>query len=251
VLTSRIRAGEDGMTIIEVLVAMVVLVVGVLALLTLLSDSFRTTSQTTAREQGTNVARDVVERARQVSYASTTTSATTSAAIAATLPETPAVTGSAFTMTRRGTTYAVTITACSIDDPADGEGVGAASANFCAAPTSTTVPGSPPVGTGVVVGPSVLGLPVTLAIGGSLITTVCQAVGTDTAVGNAVAAFGASLLSVAGNGAQLSICPLASGGSIAYDTKPDDLRRIKVAVAWTRAGTTSSLTQTTLLTTPA
>jgi len=249
VLTSRIRAGEDGMTIIEVLVAMVVLVVGVLALLTLLSDSFRTTSQTTAREQGTNVARDVVERARQVSYASTTTSATTAAAIAATLPETPAVTGSAFTMTRRGTTYAVTITACSIDDPADGEGVG--NANFCAAPDSTTIPGGPVVGTGLAVGPNVLGLPVTLAIGGSLITTVCQAVGTDTAVANAVTTFGASLLSVAGNGAQLSVCPLASGGSIAYDTKPDDLRRIRVAVSWTRAGKTSSLTQTTLLSTPA
>jgi len=243
------RAGDAGFTIVEVMVALAMLLVGVLALLVMIEGSLSSTGRTTAREQATNIAREVVERSREVPYASTTTSAA-AAAIAAKLPESPTVTSNRFDVRRRNVTYTVTITACSIDSPSDGAGVG--DATFCNAPSASTGPGSAPTGSGLAIGPNVLGLPVSLAAGGSLINTVCNAVGTDTAILNAVSSLGtSSLLSLVGNGAQLQLCPAAGGGSVAYDTRPDDLRRIRVKVDWTpTGGDPATLTQTTLLTTP-
>ena len=48
---------------------MVVLLVGVLGTLTMIEGSLASTSRTTAREQATNLARDLVERSRQADYA--------------------------------------------------------------------------------------------------------------------------------------------------------------------------------------
>jgi type IV pilus modification protein PilV len=241
--------GERGFTMVEVMVALAMLLVGVLALLVMIEGSLTSTSRTTAREQATNLAREIVERAREVPYASTTTDHA-AAAIAATLPESPSATANTFTVTRRHVTYTVTLSACSIDSPSDGAGVG--DATFCDAPSNSTGPGSAPTGSGLAVGPNVLGLPVSLAAGGSLVNTICSAVGTNTAILNSVSSLGTSpLLSLVGNGAQLELCPDASLGSIAFDTRPDDLRRIRVRVEWTPSGgTPGSLTQTTLLTTP-
>jgi len=224
---------------------MTMLVVGVLGVLIMVQGSLSSTSRTQAREQATNLAREIVERSRQIPYSSTTTSAAP-AAIAATLPETPTVSGDTFTVQRRNVTYTAAVSPCSIDSPADGIGVG--DATFCDAPLSSTGPGSAPVGSGLAAGVNVLGLPVTLAAGGSLLSTVCNAVGTDTAIANAVSGL---LASATGNGAQLSLCPAAAGGSIAFDTRPDDLRRVRVTVTWERNGATNTLNQTTLLTTPA
>lgn len=242
-------SGEDGFTLAEVMVALGLLLIGVLALLTMIQGSLTSTSHTTAREQATNLAREVVERSRQVPYASTTTTAA-AAAIAATLPETPTVTAGTFSVRRRNVDYAVTVAACSIDSPSDGAGVG--DTTFCDAPSSSTGPGSAPVGSGLAVGPNVLGLPITLAAGGSLVNTVCNAVGTGNPILEAVSSLGSTgIVSLIGNGAQLQVCPSASGGEIAFDTRPDDLRRIRVRVAWTpTGGTPGTLTQTTLLTTP-
>lgn len=242
------RRGEDGFTLIEVMVAMILLVVGVLAMLAMVEGSLTSTNRTTAREQATNLVRELVERSRQIPYASTTTSAAP-AALAAALPEAPAVSGTTFTVRRRNVDYAVTVTACSIDSPSDGAGVGDAS--FCDAPDPSHHPGSAMVGTGLALGPNVLGLPVSLAAGGSLINTVCNAVGTNTAILNQVSDVGTSLLALAGNGAQLSACPSSSEGTIAFDTTPEDLRRIRVKVDWTEGQSSGSLTQATLLTTPA
>jgi hypothetical protein len=84
------------------------------------------------------------------------------------------------------------------------------------------------------------------------VNTLCNAVGTNTAILNSISSLGtSSLLSLVGNGAQLQLCPSATGGSVAYDTRPDDLRRIRVRVEWTAGtDTPTSLSQTTLLTTP-
>lgn len=239
--------GEAGYTIVEVMVAVVLLVIGVLAMLVMVEGSLSSTSRTTAREQATNLARELVERSRQIPYASTTTAAAP-AALAASLPENPAVSGSSFVVQRRSVGYTVTVSACSIDDPSDGAGVG--DATFCDAPSSSTGPGDPSSGSGLAVGPNVLGLPVALAAGGSLINTVCSAVGTDTAIANEISSLATSLVGAQGKGAVISVCPAAGGGSVAFDTTPDDLRRIQVVVQWTR-GESSSLAQTTLLTSPA
>lgn len=240
-------AGQAGFTMVEVMVAVMLLVSGVLAMLVMVEGSMSSTSRTTAREQATNLARELVERSREIPYASTTTGAAP-AALAARLPENPPVSGSSFVVRRRNVDYGVTLTACSIDNPSDGAGVG--DATFCAAPSSSTGPGSPQAGSGLAVGPNVLGLPVTLAAGGSLINSVCNAVGTNTTIANAVSSLATSLVGAKGKGAVISICPSTSG-SIAFDTTPDDLRRIAVKVQWTpRSGAPTSLTQTTLLTSP-
>jgi Tfp pilus assembly protein PilV len=122
-----LRDEEAGYTIVEVMVAMVILVFGVLGTLVLMEGSLSSTSRTTAREQGTNLARDLVERSRQAAYADVTVS-TAPQILRATLPASDgatAVTGSpplsTFQVTRRNVLYTVTVFACSIDDPSDGD----------------------------------------------------------------------------------------------------------------------------------
>ncbi|HEV7804506.1 MAG TPA: hypothetical protein VGO80_01690 [Solirubrobacteraceae bacterium] len=244
--TSPRPGAEDGYTIIEVIVAMVMLVVGVLGMLVMIQGSLASTSRTTAREQATNLAREIVERSREIPYAQTTKTAAP-AALAAVLPEHPAVSGSSFVVRRRNIDYTATVTGCSIDDAADGAGVG--DSTYCAKQTS--YPGSPAVGTGFAAGANILGIPVGLAAGGSLLNTVCGALGIDSALANQVGATVSSLLSpLAGNGAEILLCPAGFAGSVAYDATPDDLRRVRVRVDWSQGSKDFSLTQTTLLTTP-
>jgi type IV pilus assembly protein PilV len=229
-------AAEDGMTIIEVMVAMVVLLVGVLGVLVMIQGSVASTSQTKAREQGTNLVRDLVERARQVSY-STMTAAGAPAALAAALPEAPAATAGAFTVTRRNIAYTATVSACSIDDPQDGAGVGDAS--FCDAPGGAG-PGSPG-------GTKVLGYNV--AWNGDPITALCTVVTSNGVIGNLVSGVTGNLLGLAQGGAQVSSCAGNPTTSVAYDAAPDDLRRVRISLAW-NDGHARSLTQTTLLAAP-
>lgn len=249
IVLHRALPGEDGYTIVEVMVAVVMLVVGVLAMLVMIEGSLASTDRTTGREQATNLARDLLERARLVPYARTTTSAA-AGAIAATLPENPAVSGSSFVVQRRNVNYAVTISACSIDDPSDGAGVG--DATFCDAPLSSTGPNDPNATT-LAIGPNILGLPVTLAASGSLIDTLCTAVGTDSAIATQVSSTVTSLIGAEGKGASISLCSSSGSGSVAYDATPEDLRRIRVDLSWTSraSGRSGSLSQTTLLTSPA
>jgi type IV pilus assembly protein PilV len=248
IVLHRVVTGEDGYTIVEVMVAVVMLVVGVLAMLVMIEGSLASTDRTTSREQATNLARDLLERARQVPYARTTTTAAPGA-IAATLPENPAVSGSSFVVRRRNVNYSVTVSACSIDDPSDGAGVG--NATFCNAPLNSTGPGDPNA-TLLAIGPNILGLPVTLAASGSLVDTLCNAVGTNTVIAGQVSSLATSLLGAEGKGASITLCSSSGSGSVAYDATPEDLRRVRVDVSWTTRtnGSSGSLTQTTLLTSP-
>ena len=110
----RPLAADDGFTIVEVLVASLVLVVGMLGVLTLLTGSLRTTSANNSRVGATNLARELVEAARGLSYDD----------MAGTLVQTRLQarglgSGSPWTIARRGVTYTVTATSCTYDDPAD------------------------------------------------------------------------------------------------------------------------------------
>src|SRR5881392_3646692 len=66
-LAARLR-GDDGFTLIETLVAAVVLIVGLATLFGLLDSSVKATYATRAREGGTNLARQVLEDARTIPY---------------------------------------------------------------------------------------------------------------------------------------------------------------------------------------
>lgn len=228
---------EAGLSIVEIMVAMLILLVGVLGTFTMIDGSFASTRATTAREQGTNLARDLVERTRQVQYSSTT-NAVAPTTLRATLPASDGATalaGSSFQVARRGITYTVDVFACTIDDPTDGIGVGAAGA--CIAPGVVTNTGSPPTGQ-VAVDANVLGIGV--ALGGSLLSTVCNVIGTNTSIANALSSAVSPI-------ASLTACPSTSPGNRAFDSQPDDLRLVRFTVTWNQGGP-RSLTQTTMLT---
>jgi type IV pilus modification protein PilV len=232
---------ECGITLVEVMAAMVILIIGVLGTLTLVQGSLASTSRTTAREQATNLARDLVERSRQADYTDMTY-ANAPAKLRAMLPASDSVTalsGQSFDVTRRKVTYTVKVLACSIDDPTDGIGVGDATA--CAAPSSIHVPGS--AAPGLAASVNVLGIGVALA--GSALQTVCNALGISAIASQLTAATVLTNTVV-----PVSVCPTGSGSATApYDYTPDDLRRVRIDVSWTRGGA-GSLSQTTLLTNP-
>lgn len=117
---SPLRA-QDGFTLLETLVAAVVLVVGLMTLFGLLDASLKATAATRAREGATNLARQVLEDARTIPYAQLAPSA-----IQSELQEMRGLSDASSTagwqVVQRGVTYTVTVSECSIDDPKDGYG---------------------------------------------------------------------------------------------------------------------------------
>lgn len=241
-------AQEDGFTIVEVMVACMLLVVGMLGLLEMVNTANRGTLRTQAREQATAVARDVVERTRQVPYASLTNSGAATA-LAARLPEAPAVTSSTFSVQRRDVTYTTRITACIVDDPTDGVGpVNGACTGVTGG--TTTVPGSGTSGA-VNVGLSIGGQPLAgPQLKGQLVSTVCSITGSGSnPLTSLVRGTSQQLLAQVQAGASLEVCPDGTS-SVALDFNPDDLRRVTVDVTWTRGGQSGSVQQTTLIPSP-
>lgn len=110
---TRALAGDDGFTIVEVIVASVVLLVGMLGVLTMLTGSLATTAASNKRVAATNLARELVETTRGLDYGNLD-------AVPAQLQERGLGSGSPWTIARRGVTYTVTATTCAFDDPSDG-----------------------------------------------------------------------------------------------------------------------------------
>jgi Tfp pilus assembly protein PilV len=115
-------AGDRGFTLIEVVVAASILIVGVLGVLSLLNAANRATVRTKSREAATNLAREAIEAGRAVPYPDLTPGN-----LVAQLQAQPgladALPGAAWEIKRRGITYTVTATVCSVDDgSADGYG---------------------------------------------------------------------------------------------------------------------------------
>lgn len=112
---------DGGFTLIEVMVAAVVLLAGVLALFGTLDSSVRAIASTRAREGATNLARTILEDAHTVPYAQVSPSSIE--------PELQAMAGLAdaspaagWQVIRNGVTYTITASECAIDDPKDGWG---------------------------------------------------------------------------------------------------------------------------------
>ncbi|HEX9481103.1 MAG TPA: prepilin-type N-terminal cleavage/methylation domain-containing protein, partial [Solirubrobacteraceae bacterium] len=112
----RLRlGGDDGFTLVEVLVAAVVLVGGLTTLLGLLNSSVKASSATHQREQATNLARQILEDARGIPYAQISPSS-----IVLQLQALPGLanqgSGSSWQVVRGKTTYAISLKECPIDD---------------------------------------------------------------------------------------------------------------------------------------
>jgi prepilin-type N-terminal cleavage/methylation domain-containing protein len=113
---------ERGFTLVEVLVAIAILLVGVLGVVSLVDGANAVTSKTKAREGGTNLARSIVEVARSIRYRDLTTASLSAAldnrpGLADSKPSTPG-----YTILNRGVQYTLTLGVCSLDDPKDNLG---------------------------------------------------------------------------------------------------------------------------------
>lgn len=134
-----IRRRQAGFTLIEVMVAALVLVVGVLAVIGLLNAANGATTRTRSHDSATNLARELIEGARSIPYEKVS-----SPGVLAELQKLPGledIDGGAYTLRRGAVTYSVGIDVCIMDDPKDGGGPrpAGASATFC--------PNSAPIGT--------------------------------------------------------------------------------------------------------
>jgi Tfp pilus assembly protein PilV len=126
---------EAGFTLIEVLVAMLVLIVGLLATIQMFDGASAATGRTKAREGGTNVAREVLESTRSISYPKIAdTSLATELQSQPGLEDDSAAGG--WQLRRRNVTYTVDVSVCTIDDIKDGLGAHDPAA-YCGAPDGT------------------------------------------------------------------------------------------------------------------
>lgn len=126
----RIRE-QAGFTIVEVMVATAILLTGVLGTLAMMDTANKRTRTADDRQQATALARDLLEAVRGLPYRQLRDGST----IAAELQDEASLTGNASTsdwkIERGGTSYAVEVEVCSLDDPGDGTGSHAAG-GFCA-----------------------------------------------------------------------------------------------------------------------
>lgn len=114
-------SGESGFTLVEVLMAAVILIVGITAVFGLLDSSVKASYQTRAREGATNLARQILEDAHTISYAQLSPTSITGQ-LQAMNGLADASSAAGWQVVQRGVTYTVTASECAIDDPKDGYG---------------------------------------------------------------------------------------------------------------------------------
>jgi len=124
---------QGGFTIVEVLVAALVLVIGLGGLLEMLITADHAISTTRLRQEETSIAREVLEDSRGLA-STQLTSSTIASALQSVVPQ-AALSGSNLVVTRNvssstSTSFTVSFTVCDLDDPSDGYG------NHSSAPTS-------------------------------------------------------------------------------------------------------------------
>jgi hypothetical protein len=142
-------AATEGFTVVEVMVAMVVLVVGLLTMLEMVIVADHSITSNRMRQAETSVAREVLEDTRGLAYTQLTPTQIASALGGGSPPEVQGVTavsGSTLTVSRSVYTFNVSVNACSLDDPSDGYGnhssPPASGGSWCpdVAPSGTTDP---------------------------------------------------------------------------------------------------------------
>jgi prepilin-type N-terminal cleavage/methylation domain-containing protein len=130
---------EDGFTLIEVMVAMAVILVGTFATITIADRASTATSQAKTRQTGTSLARDLLETAQGLPYGSVAASSIVTTMQGKGFPDDSTATG--WQVTRNGIKFTVVATVCSVDDSTDGAGVHAAGTSFCSdTPAGTADP---------------------------------------------------------------------------------------------------------------
>lgn len=117
-LRAQLRS-QSGFTLIEALMAAVILVVGLIGLLGLIDVSVKASASTRAREGATGLAREIVEDARTIPYAQVIpTSIESQLQAMGGLADSSSASG--WQIERRGYAYTVKVSECAIDNPKDG-----------------------------------------------------------------------------------------------------------------------------------
>jgi prepilin-type N-terminal cleavage/methylation domain-containing protein len=132
-------AREDGFTIIEVMVAAAVLLVGLMGVLGIVSQSDAVSASNRSREQGIALQREIVEAARSIPYEQLAQGTIVSKIRATAGLTDSTMTASGWTYVRRNVNYTVAVGACAVDDPTDGTGPHETT-GYCLNGTGSTTP---------------------------------------------------------------------------------------------------------------
>ena len=207
---------EAGFTLVEVMIAATVMLVGMLGVALMLDQASTATYSTKAREQGIALQRELLEAARAIPYDQLVNNGLV-AAVQGTQGTGLSDSGSdaGWTIRRRDFTYAVSIGVCSVDDPGDGLGAHD-TATFCASGSGKTTPDQC----------------------SSILTPTSGLAGASGTSGYAVGDCGLdrNLDGAVDNLVEASGCPATGCGAVAgaADKTPDDYKRIVTLVRWDR-----------------
>jgi len=143
----QLRA-EDGFTLVETLVAAVILMVGLLGVFLMIDVANGSTVRSGAREGAVNLAREMVENARAVPFAQLDQATWADTALTNTEGRSQVVVptgnnGVRTQVNRRGYSYSVSVTWCSVDDGRDGYGIHPSSTAWCPGGTIGAADGQP------------------------------------------------------------------------------------------------------------
>jgi hypothetical protein len=227
------RRGEAGFTLVEVTVAAFVMVVGLLGTLSMLDSANLATASTQAREQGVALQRELIEAARSIPYDQLVPGGVVPALQARNdlADAEPSVPG--WQIERRGVVYILSVGACSVDDPSDGQGA-VDDATFC--PMGG---GTPAATCSALLGANVLIQGVVGAAGAGLAVGNC---GLDLNLDGEVDDLTRASLAGSVNLCALGLCP-----SSTTDSQPDDYKRVVTLVTWDRGtGSRFALQSTTV-----
>jgi Tfp pilus assembly protein PilV len=157
--TSTPRPAEGGFSLIEVIVAMSVTLIGVLGTVALLDRASAQTADSKTRQTANGLLRELIETAQGVPYANLNDASVKTTLQAGGFPDDDAGT-SAWEIKRNGIAFTLTVSACTVDDPSDGGSAHPAGSGYCSdSPGGTgdpngddyrrvTVTASPPPGFG-------------------------------------------------------------------------------------------------------
>ena len=214
------RRSESGFTLVEVTVAAFVLVVGLLGTLAMLDNANLTTASTKAREQGVALQRELIEDARSTPYDELVPGGVVPAIQAnqELRDDDPSAPG--WQIHRRGSTYTVSVGACSVDDAGDGQG-NVDNATFCPSGVRTSSAQCR----------NLLGIHAAIqGVAGAAAAGVAVGdCGLDTNLDGEVDELTRSDLS-----SHVDLCAAGLCPTNLTDTQPDDYKRIVTLVTWDR-----------------
>lgn len=240
-------ASQRGFTLVEVMAAALVLVVGILGVLAMVDTANQTTVRTRAREAATSLARQLIEDTHDIPYAQLSASGINADLQShAGLESVPG--SSIYTIKRRGFTYSIDTGVCTVDDPRDGIGPHTSS-NFCTAGASGSNPNSnAPAGSGDDANGNRIDASFSASVGASVTWSSCSTLPTTQAAqssGSLASILGSAAAAQASSDAAATSC--AGGGpATAADVSPDDYKAVAVEVRWG----THNVRQTTLIANP-